>query len=930
MKKILFISLLIISFCSNAQTWQYYDSLSTIYKERRSYDTAMVFAEKAMSLIKERFGENDTLFANALTVIMEVYYNSGKYAKAIEYCEKEKEIRKSVQGIRHPSYASTINNLAYLYWTIGNYNAAEPLFIEAKNIKKEVLGEKNISYATALNNLAYLYNDMGNYPAAEPLFLEAMNIFKELSGITNKDYGIALNNLAILYKTMGNYQAAEPLYLETKNIRKEIYGEKHPLYAKSLNNLASLYQETCNYSLAESLYLEARDILKVALGDKHVDFAAAICNLANMYTSIGNYSAAEPLYLEARNIRRDVLGEKHPLYAKTLLDIAQMYFLMNNYSSAEPLLIESKNIFLEVLGRQHPDYIQSLNDLALLYSITGKLDAEPLYIECIDLINNTISKNFAFLSEKEKEMYFKTQSDKFAGFYSFSLRRKNYNPEITVTVFNSVVRNKGLLLKSSTSMRTFILGCNDSALIDKYNQWIGLLKEIDKLNQTDVGKRKKDPKELEGRANNLEKELVRGSQVFSDFEKLQNLTWKDLQTGLKPGEAAIEFIHFKNSGSNSGSSSGSSSRDTVLYCALIVKPDSKYPEMIKLCEEKELVTLLSSAGKKVNLLYDKNSTIAGDLYKLIWYPMENELKDIKTVYLSPSGWLHKISFPALVKDKNTFLCDVFDIREQTSTAKIAIPESFSFDNNTSATIFGGIRYNTNFSKDETWQYLEGTKKEACEISKLLSKKLKKVSVFTDSLGTESCFKEVAQNSNWLHVSTHGFFYPDPESTPITYQKQKTETGTVTFRGGAGYGLWQFVRNKNPLMRSGLVFAGANEVWNEEVITDREDGMLTAQEVAVLDMRKCNLVVLSACETGLGDIKGSEGVYGLQRAFKMAGVKYIIMSLWQVPDKETVEFMEMFYKKLLKEKDVRQAFNETQKEMRKKYDPYFWAAFVLIE
>ena len=140
---------------------------------------------------------------------------------------------------------------------------------------------------------------------------------------------------------------------------------------------------------------------------------------------------------------------------------------------------------------------------------------------------------------------------------------------------------------------------------------------------------------------------------------------------------------------------------------------------------------------------------------------------------------------------------------------------------------------------------------------------------------------------------------------------------------------------NPLMRSGLVFAGANDVWQKPVMNTgekmkREDGVLTAAEVSTLDLRRTELVVLSACETGLGDIKGAEGVYGLQRAFKMAGVKYIIMSLWQVPDKETAEFMTTFYQYLDKTNDIKRSFYLTQMEMWKKYDPYFWGAFVLIE
>ncbi|MBK9192459.1 MAG: CHAT domain-containing protein [Crocinitomicaceae bacterium] len=133
-----------------------------------------------------------------------------------------------------------------------------------------------------------------------------------------------------------------------------------------------------------------------------------------------------------------------------------------------------------------------------------------------------------------------------------------------------------------------------------------------------------------------------------------------------------------------------------------------------------------------------------------------------------------------------------------------------------------------------------------------------------------------------------------------------------------------------MMRSGIALAGANDMWNRDIYAEGEDGVLTAQEVTTLNLRNADLVVLSACETGLGDIKGNEGVYGLQRAFKMAGVKFLIMSLWQVPDQETSEFMILFYSKLIVQKDIRNAFSDTQKEMSAKYDPYFWAAFVLIE
>jgi CHAT domain-containing protein len=285
----------------------------------------------------------------------------------------------------------------------------------------------------------------------------------------------------------------------------------------------------------------------------------------------------------------------------------------------------------------------------------------------------------------------------------------------------------------------------------------------------------------------------------------------------------------------------------------------------------------------------------------------------------------------------TYICVYsYNLQQVCSTGKVALPENTLIYKDLTACIIGGIDYSADSSSNSLWQYLPGTLTETNAINAELSKNNINVTSFTGKGASELAFKNIfskeGSNPTILHVATHGFFYPDPEQiVKHENNKEEVETGKVSFRGGnSGFGLWQFVNNKNPLMRSGLVLAGANKVWSEPYAGTDNEGVLTAQEVTQLDMSKTRLVVLSACETGLGDIKGSEGVYGLQRAFKMAGVKLIIMSLWQVPDKETVEFMETFYSKLLKLRDIRLAFTETQKEMRKKYDPYYWGAFVLIE
>jgi len=356
--------------------------------------------------------------------------------------------------------------------------------------------------------------------------------------------------------------------------------------------------------------------------------------------------------------------------------------------------------------------------------------------------------------------------------------------------------------------------------------------------------------------------------------------------------------------------------------------------MIKLFNESQLEAVIGTGGPNnindINNVYGSAKNKNDALYNLIWKPIEAYLSDVKNVYISPSGLLHKISFPAISNGKDIYLCDNYRIQIKGSTGN-TIGQNLFAGNNPSALVYGGIQYSQSNSGDDVWGYLAGTKDEGDAVNKILSGAQVQVSYLTDNKASETFLKQNARNFNILHLATHGFFFNDPNEERFKEENTGVEFGEIKFRGATrGFGVNSFVNSDNPLMRSGLVLAGANDVWIKTEKGDSDDGVLTAQEVTQIDMRKNDLVVLSACETGLGDIRGTEGVYGLQRSLKMAGVKYIIMSLWEIPDKETVEFMSLFYSNLLNLKDIKDAFYGAQKAMRAKYDPYYWGAFVLLE
>jgi len=382
----------------------------------------------------------------------------------------------------------------------------------------------------------------------------------------------------------------------------------------------------------------------------------------------------------------------------------------------------------------------------------------------------------------------------------------------------------------------------------------------------------------------------------------------------------------------------------------------KYPEMVYLFEEKELSELVKQKSpnklyslRGAELLSETGANYSGeDLYRLIIKPLEKYLEGKKRIYFSTDGILHQLSFAAFSDGVGELLCDKYELVQLNSTGELVL-EAREPDK-APVVLVGGIKYEYtpnqtsaeekeesyayNILEDESikqsrsnrgrgteWNYLPGTETEIEKLAGIYNENKLSTDTLTGVYATEESIKKLdGRSPKVLHIATHGFFFENPQ--------RDQDRRMASFDEKDNYSI-----SEDPLMRSGLILAGANYAWkNGSNPYEKEDGILTAYEISNLNLMKTDLVVLSACETGLGDIEGSEGVYGLQRAFRMAGVEKIIMSLWQVPDKETVEFMKTFYTKWLGGEEIREAFNNTQKEMSKKYkeEPEKWAAFVLLE
>lgn len=950
-----------------------------ICRKAGDYEAALQYINKADKNSLRLYKSDSKEYADIVTGMAGVYHDMGCALNDMVYLRQEERLLKKAELIYRKEGAKTvsqlINNLtdqASYNNNVGNSPMAEMLFQEAINLSKNEFGNDSPGYASSLNNLGVLYYNTGLFKQAETYLVEAVGVFNKLQNKYLTFNAVCLNNLGSLYYETGNYKVAEDLLNKSRRLMESRFNTGSPHYSVILNNLASVSISEEYYASAENKkperlagsgrnLIKADSVFRINCQKPHPFYSSIYNNLTIWYNlnndiKKSNQMANEMAYesnlslkvvalMKKMEFSQDLTGEAInykgaepiiiPVNVDLLDEVIASNMRMNSQAEGDAVMNALLRLILgkatnvrKAVGSYHPAYSGILKSLIVSYASFDDLKTEEeLTLEYMNVINHKTLQDFSYMSESEKEMYYQTRLPDMHSFTAYSLMRKRTNPLITRYTYNNILLNKGLMLKSSTAMRLAILNSNNPELLRSYDEWIALQKEISVLYSTPVELRTKDVTTLENKANEIERSLVERSQDFNDYRKGMQITWEDVKNSLAADEAAIEFTDFRKKERNGG--------DAVIYCALILRKNSEYPEMVKLCEESQLREVIDPAGmnnaSEINKIYGTRNRQDDRLYNLVWKPLEQYLEGAKKIYISPSGLLYKISFPAISTGKDAYLCDNYQINEKGSTGNIAGQTLFAKDNKASALIFGGIKYSEKNSGSDVWSYLSGTKEEGDAVNGILEKSQIKVSYLSGGEATETYFKQNAGGYNILHLATHGFFFDDPNKVRLDEKKEDIEYGDISFRGSTrAYGVVSFVNNENPLMRSGIVLAGANEVWENTGPPRSDDGVLTAQEVTQIDMRKNDLVVLSACETGLGDIKGTEGVYGLQRALKMAGVRYIIMSLWEIPDRETVEFMNLFYTSLLNNKDIRSAFSTAQREMRTKYDPYFWGAFVLMQ
>lgn len=828
----------------------------------------------------------------------EMMYESNRFNLAETYFKRAVELYEEEGEVKHPVYARALSNLGLLYHTTGRYVLAEEYTIKALDLRKEIFSDTNAAYAASVNNLAVLYKEMGKYNESEKLIAQAISVNEQSLGKNSVHYALSLNNQAMLYQAIGRYNIAEPILQQAIEIAGKTLKEKSTNYVRLMVNLALLYQDMKKYSEAEQIYLKAIKIKENRLGTSHPDYAHLLNNLAALYMLMNKYDQVESLLKKSSDIYKKQFGDKHPSYATTISNLGNFYRVMNRPSDAEPLLTQALQIRKESLGENHPEYVNSLESLGLLNWQNGKLsEASSLLKQVLDKNIEHIHTYFAPMSEAEKAKFWEKVQPKFIRFISFVLDAQKINPSIVGDLYNYQLATKALLLNSTSKVKEQILSSGDKALIKEYLEWLDEKENLARLytlSKAELADEKINLDSLERATNEREKLLSQKSKLFSEEYSIRSTSFKDVQLALDPTEAAIEIIQFRKF--------NKVFTDSVFYLALILTKEKPQPTLVVLengnqLEKKHYKIYINSVKQK---LKDENS------YSQFWSKIDQATGSKKNLYVSLDGIYNQINLNTLLTPQG-YLIDLKNIRIVTNSKElISIKKAKASQNSNHAVLIGFPDYGAS----ESILKLPGTKKEIESIKAILTAGKYTSKVYLQADATEQNLKTL-KSPKILHIATHGFFLAESDN-------QGDEKV---------FGIESAKSRENPLLRSGLMLAGASQAIEGK----SENGIITAYEVMNMQLDKTEIVVMSACETGLGDVKNGEGVYGLQRAFQVAGANAIVMSLWKVNDDATQQLMTSFYKNYSVSNNKQTAFKKAQQELKAKFkDPYFWGAFVLVE
>lgn len=876
------------------------------------YDEAGESLKTALSVIGEK--ENRDLeewrpsYISALETQAKLYGIKGMFDEAEANLDQSARLISRAKS-EVISIQSTAEELTPLLVQLGLYSEADKLVNIQIPEYEGLYGKQSIRLIEPLVNKGRILLAKGDYTQAEQTALRANQIALTTYSERSTKTAPTQKLLSDIYYTLGDYDKAQSLVELTLKSQEAQFGREHIEVAKSLSQLALIkFHKGDDPKEAEKLMVEAKDIMEKKLGKENPQYAEVLKNVAVLYIAQKRFDLAFNSLTVAEGIWRAKTGTTNNINAASIYTLTgDVYYQLKNYKRAEEFYTQAKDLYEKFFSKAHPEYVKVLSKLSKVNYMKKEYKISKRFIEeSMNNYENFIKQYFPALSEREKAKYWNTIKGDFEFYNTLAFSNLEDFKDLTGKIYNYQLLTKALLLNSSIKIRERILNSTDEELKSKYNDWIQKKEQLTlalSMSPAQLAENEINPVTLQQEVERLEKELSQKSELFGQSFEDKRITFEEVTKSLKPNEVAIEMVRYRYF--------DHALTDSVIYAALYVKADMQKPKAI-----------FFKDGKRMETRYFKyyRNCITGKIedrvsYDVFWKPIKNEIGQVSNIYLSADGIYNQINLESIPTPDGKFIIDNNNIVLVSNTKDLYIKKikSSSSSSLKTASVFGNPTFYATTSSAQAVSALPGTEKEVSQVKFMLNQKGWTTADFVETLATEENVKEL-DNPKIFHIATHGFYRPSAE-LKLEDEIEGNEAAL----------------NQNPLLRTGLLLKGAGDLMEKTKYNyNMENGILTAYEAMNLNLDKTDLVVLSACETGLGDIEAGEGVYGLQRAFLVAGAKILIMSMFKVDDEATQQLMLKFYQKWLNTGNMRESFVEAKKELRTDFpEPLFWGAFIMI-
>ena len=903
------------------------------------------------------YGQNSQEVVGILVDLSEILWRDKRFDEADSLLKKAENIYRDIYGPLYPSIATTLYKRGDRYRILGRFIEAEKCLLQSLAILDALPDASPGIFVGVLNALGKTYTTLARYEEAESYLKRGRDIVRTREKeIRAENAAVLINSLGNLCKVQGKYEEAEEAYEQSLQIRLERIGPNWIHIAEPLNNLGDLSLLLGKYPEAEKHFLRALKAREGWYGSNHEILVYSLNGLGRVYLQQGKYSEADSMFRWAlRNVEK-AFGTHHLHVAWCLEALGNLHRAQGKYSQAESLYTRALEIREGCLGPNHPEIAASLKNLAILYGTMGDFDkSETNYKRMQRLRYNFIQNVFSYASEAQKMRYVSSYPLVDHSFLSLAILDSSSSDAVG-SALKMVLQGKAIVIDAVMAEKEAACCSFDDEIVKTYEEHTDICNLIASMALADVTNFPKQTYRnsmqiLHDVKDSLETELSQRCSEFRDELAARRFSLPEIADAL-PEEAVLwEFVRYEPYDFVKVRSEKEKT-DPPRYLAFALT-HSGVVTLVDLGDASEIDGLVGLArkmiydsGPKVHspmvvVLEQQLREVTGKLYDMIFAPLKPTLAGRREILISPDGQLSLLPFEILPHPDGKYVIEGFNVsylssgrdllrfeRERDFSERALVIADPDFDlsptalskhaarnvkrSDASSFVWAPAR-GVSGCLDTRFNPLRYSRRESEAVTKTLNKEGNlKVNAYYGGDAIEEVLKGITSPPRVLHLATHGYFCEDLEVS--------------------GNRLLE-----NPLLRSGLALAGANRLMGQREI-DRpptEDGILTAFEVSGLNLVGTELVVLSACETGIGDVKNGEGVFGLRRAFQHAGARAVLMSLWKVPDKETCELMDHFYSRWLEGWSKKTALHKSILKIIKAHQqksgvahPYFWGAFVL--